>query len=74
VEFLTGWILEIARQQEHATWQEIVSYTDHHARELIRTHHLSDDCSHDGTECFGVIAARIARLLERDFSVHAFPH
>jgi hypothetical protein len=73
-EFLTRWILQVAREEERATWKEIVGYVDHHAPDLIRAHHLSDDCSHDHTACFGPIAARIAKLLERDCSVHAFPH
>ena len=70
---LVEWILELARQEEHETWREIVRYTDHRARELIRQHHLSDDCSFDATKCYGEIAARIARLLERDYATHAFP-
>ncbi len=72
--FLVGWILELARREEHETWQQIVRYTDHRARELIRRHHLSDDCSFDHTKCYGEIATRIARLLEQDYSTHAFPH
>ncbi|MDJ0849437.1 MAG: hypothetical protein QNK04_13780 [Myxococcota bacterium] len=70
---LVEWILELAREEEHQTWVEIVRYTDHRARELIRQHQLSDDCSFDHSKCYGEIATRIARLLERDYATHAFP-
>ncbi len=72
-EFMLPWIMDLAREEEHETWEEIVRYTDHRARELIRAHHLSDDCSFDHSKCYGEIAARIASLLERDFAGHAFP-
>jgi hypothetical protein len=73
-EMLTRWILDIAREEEHATWLEIVSHTNRIAPELVRSEHFSEDCSHEGSECFGHVAARIAKLLEHDYSVHAFPH
>ncbi|MBW2287509.1 MAG: hypothetical protein JRG80_12040 [Deltaproteobacteria bacterium] len=73
-ELLTRWILDLAREEEHATWLEIVSHTDHMAPELIRDEHLSEDCSHEGSACFGQVAVRIAKLLEHDYSIHAFPH
>ena len=71
---VTRWIMTLAREEEHQSWQEIVSYTDHLARELIRKHHLSDDTRFDHAHCFGEVATRIAALLERDYGAHAFPH
>jgi hypothetical protein len=71
---LIPWIVEVARKQEHETWLEIVRYTDKRARELIRQHHLSSECDFDHTQCYGTVATRIERLLERDFVAHAFPH
>lgn len=73
-DFLTRFILDLARNEEHVTWEEIVQYTGSHARDLVRDNGLSDDCSSDGGVCFGEAAARISRILERDFAVHAFPH
>jgi len=72
-EVLASWILEVAREEEHKTWLEITRYTDRLARELIKKHHLSDDCSLDHSKCFGDVAARISQILEADFERHAFP-
>lgn len=71
-EQLIPWIIEIARYEEHATWDEIVRHTRRHAQELIRRHHLSSDTSFDHTRCYGDVAAQIAEMLARDFSEHAF--
>ena len=73
-EVLVRWIMDLAREQEHQTWQEIVRYTQLRARDLIREHHLSDDCDFDHTRCYGEIAPEIAEILERDYTNHAFPH
>ena len=70
-EQLVAWILELARQEEHRTWREIVRYTKRRAPELIREGGLSDDCSLGGSPCFDEIAQRITAALERDFSLHA---
>ncbi|MFQ5417110.1 MAG: hypothetical protein ACE5FL_08715 [Myxococcota bacterium] len=72
-EFLARWIMDLAREEEHRTWSEIVKYTQHRARHLIRSHHLSDDCSFDHSKCYGEVALRIAGLLAHDYSTHAFP-
>jgi len=71
---LIPWIVGVARDQEHATWSEIVRFTDRRARELIREHHLSSECDFDHSACWGTVATRIERLLEREFVSHAFPH
>jgi hypothetical protein len=52
-EFLIPWIMEVAREEEHRTWQEIVAYTKSRAGELIRSHHLSSDTQFDHTKCYG---------------------
>jgi len=72
-EFMIPWIMEIARDEEHRTWLEIVSHTKRQAKELIRSHHLSNDTDFDHTRCYGDVAANIAGILTRDFSEHAFP-
>lgn len=71
--YLIPWIMEVARDEEHRTWREIVSHTKRHAQELIRSHHLSSDTSFDHTRCYGDVASQIAGILARDFSEHAFP-
>jgi hypothetical protein len=73
-QFLLQWIIDLALEEGHEIWEEIVLYTDEHARELIRAHHLSHDCSLNRSRCYGEIASRIASLLEQDYAAHAFPH
>jgi hypothetical protein len=72
-EFMIPWIMEVARDEEHAAWLEIVRHTRRHARELIRKHHLSSDTDFDHTRCYADVATRIAGLLADDYSQHAFP-
>ena len=72
-EYLIPWIMELARDEEHETWREIVRYTKRQAQELIRSHHLSSDSTFDQMRCYGVVAAQIAGILAHDFSEHAFP-
>ena len=70
---LVGWIVQVAREEEHAAWAEIVRFTKRRARDLIREHHLSNDNDFDHTRCYGEIAPRIADMLAHDYSRHAFP-
>ncbi len=70
---LSRWVLELARQQEHATWREVVRFTDRRARTLVREHQLSHDTSLEGARHYPEIAADVAGLLARDYSVRAHP-
>ena len=70
---LSAWVLDLAREQEHATWREIVQYTDRRARSLVRERHLSSDTGLEGARHYPEIAAEVAGLLARDYSAHAHP-
>jgi hypothetical protein len=72
-EALVGWILELAREEEHATWREIVRFTDRRGRELVREKHLSHDCDLEHAPHYPEAAARVAAALAHDYSVHAHP-
>lgn len=72
-DFLVRWIMDLAREEEHDTWLEIVRYTQQRARTLIAEHHLSADNRFDHTKCYGEVAPQIMEMLERDYSQHAFP-
>jgi hypothetical protein len=72
-EHLIPWIMQLAREEEHEAWREIVQHTRQQAQRLIRSHHLSSETSFDHTRCYGDVAAQIAGILARDFSEHAFP-
>lgn len=67
------WIREIASEQEHAVWREIVRFTHRRARSLVRERHLSRDCDPDHARHYPEIAAEIADALAQDYSQHAFP-
>jgi hypothetical protein len=67
------WIMTLAREEEHRTWNEIVDHTRRRARDLIQDHRLSNDTDFDHTKCYGDVAAWISGLLAVDYSHHAFP-
>ncbi len=72
-QVLASWVREIAAEQQHTVWREIVRYTDRRARSLIREQHLSRDCDLDHTRHYPEIAADVAAMLADDYSVHAHP-
>ena len=70
---IRDWVLEIAAEEEHATWKEVVRYTDRRARGLIREAGFTREIGWDPDHGYSAIAAHVARMLARDFSVHAHP-
>lgn len=65
------WIHELADKEEHSTWREIVRYTDHRAKDLIREEHLTDECEWDIDHRYSIVAARVLKMLIADFEAHA---
>ena len=65
------WLNELAVQEEHSTWREIVRFTDHRARHLIRERHMTDQCDWDIHHGYPVVAARIVKMLISEFEAHA---
>ncbi len=72
-EVLVRWILDLAQQQEHETWREIVRFTNRRGRELVRDRHLSNDSDFEQMRHYPEIAAQVAGLLAHDYSLHAHP-
>ena len=70
---LHEWIHDIAAEAEHRTWQEVVRFTNRHARALIERGHLSRTLVFDMEDNFSQKAARIGRLLSEDYEAHAHP-
>ncbi len=67
LEAIADWAVEVGEQEHHRVWQEIVQYTRTQARELLR-----DDPPAAGSQTaqptnFAAKAARMTRLLEREF-------
>ena len=71
--FLRRWIQELAEEEEHRIWQEIVRFTDRRAKSLAKERKLSDRWDWDEGHRYTVIAAHVAEILARDYSLHAHP-
>ena len=67
------WIRELAAEQEHATWREVVRFTHRRGGSLVSERHLSRDCDLDHARHYPEIAAEVVGLLARDYSLHAHP-
>jgi hypothetical protein len=70
---LEPWIRELAAEQEHAVWSEIVRFTHLRARSLAKDRHLSHECDLEHSRHYPEVAAEIAALLAHDYSIHAHP-
>jgi len=68
---LRAWIGEVAGQEEHRTWNEIVRFTHARARSLIRDGTMSTASGWDSTHSYSETALRIATILARDYEQHA---
>jgi hypothetical protein len=71
--FLRRWVRELAADEEHRIWQEIVRFTDRRGRSLARERKLSQDWRWDAEHRYTVIAAHVAEILAHDYSIHAHP-
>ena len=67
------WVLDLAAVEEHRAWREIVDFTDHRARHIIRHEGFTRDASWDDDHQYAALAAHGARILAREYSLHAPP-
>jgi hypothetical protein len=72
-EVIRRWVLGLAAEEEHRTWREIVRFTDRRARHIIRREGFSSDWSWEQDHQYAAIAAHVARILAREYSLHAHP-
>jgi hypothetical protein len=72
-EIVCDWILELAEREKHGAWREIVRFTDRRARALIRERRLSRETDWSETRNYPAIAAEVAAILARDYSLRAHP-
>lgn len=72
-EKIRSWVVELAAAEEHATWSQVVRFTDRRARSLIREEGLTRDVGWDADHRYSAIAAHVARLLAHDYSLRAHP-
>lgn len=72
-EVIRRWVLEQAASEEHRTWREIVKFTDHRAREIIRREHFTLESDWDDRHQYTAIAAHVAQILAHEYSLRAHP-
>ena len=66
---LGEWLHDLARDEEHAAWLEVVRFTDRFSRQLIRNG-MSNELHWDFDHSYTKNAARVARLLLREYEDH----
>ena len=67
------WVLALAAEEEHRAWREIVDFTDHRARYIIRHEGFTRESSWEEDHQYAAIAAHVARILAHEYSMHAHP-
>jgi hypothetical protein len=67
------WVLDLAAEEEHRAWREIVDFTDHRARYIIRHEGFTRESSWEDDHQYTAIAAHVARILAHEYSLHAHP-
>ena len=72
-EVIRQWVLELASAEEHRAWREIVHFTDHRARHIIRREGFTNESNWEHDHQYAAIAAHVARILAHDYSLHAHP-
>jgi hypothetical protein len=68
---LRAWLVELAEYEEHTAWVEIVRFTDHLAKKIIRDGHMTNDVEWDMKHSYPRVAARVAKMLIEEFESHA---
>lgn len=71
LEMLREWLGELARQEEHRTWLEVVHFTDHLASRMAREGGLSAEAHWDFRHSYPRTAERIMRLMILEYETHA---
>jgi hypothetical protein len=65
------WIGDVAGEEEHKVWKEIVRFTHERASELIREGSMSTTSGWEDTHSYSETAERLASILALDFEQHA---
>jgi hypothetical protein len=70
-ELLRSWVGEVAGEEEHRVWNEVVRFTHARARSLIREGTVSTASGWELTHSYAETAARLAAILAHDYEEHA---
>ena len=72
-ETIRSWVLELAADEEHRAWREIVRYTGRRARHIIREQGFTRETGWDESHRYSEIASHVAQILAREYSLRAHP-
>jgi hypothetical protein len=70
-EHLRDWVREVAGEEEHRVWAEVVRFTDRRARSLIQDGLVSSEDRWELTHSYAETAARLAGILANDYESRA---
>ena len=72
-EVIRQWVHDLAADEEHQAWKEIVRYTDHRAKHIIRQQGFTRDTGWDANHRYSEIASHVAEILAHEYSLRAHP-
>ena len=70
---VSEWVREIAREEEHEVWRDIIRFTDKRGAEIARRFGFKADSDYDHTRGYSEIAAQVAGILATEYSQQAHP-
>jgi hypothetical protein len=72
-EELRRWVHDLAAQEEHRVWLEILRFTDREGGVLEREGRMSKDLSWDPEHSYARTAEKVMHILVDEFEAHAHP-
>jgi hypothetical protein len=72
-ETLRCWIRDLAREEEHRVWLEIVRFTHRRGGALVREGRVGRDLTWDREHSYAKAAEKVTRILAQDYEEHAHP-
>jgi len=70
-QVIRTWVLELAAAEEHDAWLDIVHFTNHQAKDIIRREGFTRESGWDEGHQYAAIAAHVAQILAHEYSLHA---
>jgi hypothetical protein len=70
---LRRWIRDLASEEEHQVWLEVVRFTHRRGGALVREGKVSRDLTWDPEHSYARTAGRVMRMLAEDYEEHAHP-
>ncbi|RIL04645.1 MAG: hypothetical protein DCC71_13285 [Proteobacteria bacterium] len=70
-DLLRGWVREVAGEEEHRVWEEVVRFTHARGKSLIREGAMSTASGWEETHWYTETAVRLAAILAHDYEERA---